>query len=97
VIRSITYAGDATVSRISRKGAQDVVGLACVLSRGLARAIGPGPRLRSDLHDLVRSLSGLFDPYRPERHYMRGPGPKWRAKHGAFADRGQGPSPPTLD
>jgi hypothetical protein len=23
----------------------------------------------------------LFDPYRPERHYMRGPGPKWGAKH----------------
>ncbi len=23
-----------------------------------------------------------FDPYRPELHYMRGPGPKWRAKHG---------------
>jgi hypothetical protein len=23
----------------------------------------------------------LFDPYRPELHYMRGPGPKWRAKH----------------
>jgi hypothetical protein len=22
--------------------------------------------------------------YRPERHYMRGPGPKWRAKHGHF-------------
>jgi len=21
-------------------------------------------------------------PYRPERHYMRGPGPAWRAKHG---------------
>jgi hypothetical protein len=20
----------------------------------------------------------LFDPYRPELHYMRGPGPKWR-------------------
>ena len=20
-------------------------------------------------------------PYRPELHYMRGPGPKWRAKH----------------
>jgi hypothetical protein len=31
------------------------------------------------LHDLAR---GLFDPYRPERHYMRGPGPKWHAKHG---------------
>jgi hypothetical protein len=22
-------------------------------------------------------------PYRPELHYMRGPGPKWRAKHAA--------------
>ena len=22
----------------------------------------------------------LFDSYRPERHYMRGPGPGWRAK-----------------
>jgi len=27
-----------------------------------------------------------FDPYRPERHYMRGPGPKWHAKHGIVAD-----------
>ena len=32
---------------------------------------------------LARSLfRDLTDPYRPERHYMRGPGPKWRAKHG---------------
>jgi hypothetical protein len=23
-----------------------------------------------------------FGSYRPELHYMRGPGPKWRAKHG---------------
>ena len=22
------------------------------------------------------------NPYRPELHYMRGPGPKWYAKHG---------------
>ena len=29
--------------------------------------------------DLVQALT---DPYRPELHYMRGPGPKWRAKHG---------------
>jgi hypothetical protein len=26
-----------------------------------------------------------FDPYRPELHYMRGPGPAWRAKHGTAA------------
>jgi hypothetical protein len=27
-----------------------------------------------------RLLALLFDPYRPEQHYMRGPGPKWREK-----------------
>jgi hypothetical protein len=36
----------------------------------------------ADLADLVRGLSQtLFDTYRPELHYMRGPGPKWHAKH----------------
>ena len=24
-------------------------------------------------------------PYRPEAHYMRGPGPQWRAKHAAVS------------
>lgn len=33
--------------------------------------------------ELVVACKALFDPYRPERHYMRGPGPKWHAKHGA--------------
>jgi hypothetical protein len=33
--------------------------------------------LASDLADLVHALvKGLFDPYRPEHHYMRGSGPK---------------------
>jgi hypothetical protein len=32
---------------------------------------------------LGRSLKrALVDGYRPEMYYMRGPGPKWRAKHG---------------
>jgi hypothetical protein len=26
-----------------------------------------------------------FDPYRPELHYMRGPGPAWRAKQNALS------------
>ncbi len=29
-----------------------------------------------------RFAKHLLDPYRPELHYMRGPGPKWREKHG---------------
>jgi hypothetical protein len=32
-------------------------------------------------------FSRAFDPYRPELHYMRGPGPAWRAKHMASAPR----------
>ena len=40
------------------------------------------PALRADIADLLHSLAkALFDPYRPELHYMRGPGPKWHAKH----------------
>ena len=31
--------------------------------------------------EFVLAFKALFDPYRPERHYMRGPGPKWHAKH----------------
>jgi hypothetical protein len=26
-------------------------------------------------------MTKLFAEYRPERHYMRGPGPKWFEKH----------------
>jgi hypothetical protein len=38
--------------------------------------------LAADLADLFQNLArGLFDSYRPELHYMRGPGPKWHAKH----------------
>jgi hypothetical protein len=36
--------------------------------------------LRSHWRELVQELT---DPYRPELHYMRGPGPKARAKRGA--------------
>jgi len=30
-----------------------------------------------------RLTHALSDPYQPDRHYMRGPGPKWREKHAA--------------
>jgi hypothetical protein len=32
----------------------------------------------SVFHNLILDVR---DSYRPELHYMRGPGPKWRAKH----------------
>jgi hypothetical protein len=45
--------------------------------------------LRSAASSLLTFLSSTWDGpvgrYRPEDHYMRGPGPKWREKH--FLDR----------
>ena len=39
----------------------------------------------SDCASVVRNLIlDVRDSYRPEVHYMRGPGPKWRAKHRAW-------------
>ena len=40
------------------------------------------PGLGSAIAELQTVFKGLFDPYRPELHYMRGPGPKWREKYG---------------
>jgi hypothetical protein len=38
--------------------------------------------VRAALTQMWRRLrKDLLDPYRPERHYMRGPGPRWREKH----------------
>jgi hypothetical protein len=55
---------------------------------GSAAALLPHPfaGLRHALDAFRHELSRdhLFDDYRPERHYMRGPGPAWRAKHGRF-------------
>jgi hypothetical protein len=39
------------------------------------------PRLGNAFAELRNIFKGLFDPYRPELYYMRGPGPKWHAKH----------------
>lgn len=46
------------------------------LNRPFASAGGSLARFWRDL------TYTMFHPYRPERHYMRGPGPAWRAKHG---------------
>ena len=37
------------------------------------------------LSALTRHVPDVFDSYRPELHYMRGPGPRWREKHGITA------------
>lgn len=58
----------------------------------LARlAAGFGSLCRSAISGLLNFLfPSLYEParkYQPEKHYMRGPGPKWCAKHGRNVDR----------
>jgi hypothetical protein len=52
------------------------VSAVALLPRPFARI---GQSLTRIWHDLTREV---VHPYRPELHYMRGPGPAWHAKHG---------------
>jgi hypothetical protein len=50
-------------------------------------------RPRTDICNVVaehwrKLMKQVFDSYRPELHYMRGPGPKWHEKHAAAEERG---------
>jgi hypothetical protein len=52
-------------------------------SRPIAASIFQATLL-AELVESWRTVNrGLLDPYRPELHYMRGPGPKWREQHAA--------------
>jgi len=45
------------------------------------------PSLFKTIGILWRTLAkDIADPYRPELYYMRGPGPRWREKHGLVGD-----------
>ena len=64
---------------VSARRPEPDVTLASALWQPAARLV---PRLRTKMTRAWHvATHGLFDPYRPEQHYMRGPGPKWRAKH----------------
>jgi len=52
-----------------------------------AATSAPLSRLTEVAKSLLKLLGptwgGPFKTYRPEDHYMRGPGPKWHEKHGS--------------
>ena len=58
------------------------------VSNSVIRPLGNGKTIVSVFTSLLGDLLG---PYHPERHYMRGPGPKWREKH-ALAPAAPGPA-----
>jgi len=44
--------------------------------------------LLDEFTDLFASVKHMFGGYRPERHYMRGPGPAWHTKNAADRESG---------
>jgi hypothetical protein len=58
--------------------------MATITSANPANAAGKdlsAPGLLSEIHTFWKQFFvAAFDPYRPELHYMRGPGPACRAK-----------------
>jgi len=60
--------------------------MATITATSLSKAAtgGDRPSLFHEIRTFWREFAGAaFNPYRPELHYMRGPGPAWRAKHAA--------------
>jgi hypothetical protein len=51
------------------------------LSRRAAQVVLSAADLTAAVEIWRELKKGLFDPYRPELHYMRGPGPKWHETH----------------
>jgi len=50
-----------------------------------------GHNISNSIRELARTFRRAFDPYRPELHYMRGPGPKWHAKRADQVTQGSPP------
>jgi len=55
-----------------------------VRSAGLAISVDTPPNFSAAAKAWRQLHKALFDTYRPELHYMRGPGPKCREKHVAL-------------
>jgi hypothetical protein len=56
-----------------------------------AALIGCARRIRAATANWQHAvIASVTDPYRPELHYMRGPGPKWRRKYAAWWHRDKG-------
>ena len=66
----------ATRRRFSRSHKGTDMMLAFIFVGGIALFFG--------VLQVLRRLGLVLDSYKPELHYMRGPGPKWREKHTSF-------------
>jgi hypothetical protein len=61
----------------------------------LAKAMQHSSRVTRIFVNAIRALMMQSDSYRPELHYMRGPGPKWHAKNAPASASFAGARTPT--
>lgn len=60
-----------------------------VISGAAIAPLTPLSRPLASLATHIRHfIDAITDDYRPEQHYMRGPGPAWRKKHGLKQPQG---------
>jgi len=71
VNQTVVLPGDVDVSRITTSVLPPSSLRIVFSAAGLMPLVDTWRRLRRE----------IFDSYRPELHYMRGPGPRWREKH----------------
>ena len=67
---------------VGRKGARETHVRARPSSTPLCQ------RLKVIMTRWLRLIQIASNPYRPELHYMRGPGPKWHAKYRGRTENG---------
>jgi hypothetical protein len=80
------------IASIGEFGMAGVATTARRRSRGRILRSSRERTLGSAMLEIWRALArDLFDSYHPEKHYMRGPGPKWHARQaqsGAGTEQG---------
>lgn len=59
-----------------------VIAIASLPLRTRSAMVSKAAHFLATAGDVWRTqIARLSNPYHPELHYMRGPGPKWREKH----------------
>ena len=96
---SISY--DPMIIFRTSKHVEDLImlsfaGRLCERHAMAAALIGCARRIRATAANWRHAaIASVTDPYRPELHYMRGPGPKWRQKHATWRHGGAASLPST--
>lgn len=87
-LANCSFDGESRAAPVARQ--RDLVMARKAKNKITSRSAAGAETLLGTLRTLVHDL---FHPYRPELHYMRGPGPAWHAKHDPVSVPSSVPTP----